>query len=210
LVATVRAQKPPLAVTTWILQLIALRCVFNELACSTQRFELARLIRREDIPRAPQRLPRPLIAEQDQILQREFCRRNDLGGNVFLLLRHTGMRISECADLSFDCLRSPRPDAWAIHVPLGKLQKERMVPVHAFVRDLVHRLRFFRSLDPKPPDQYLLARTGSKKTPSSANCAITCIRSATRSVFLLTSFRTRLDTLLQLKCCAPESASPSS
>lgn len=160
--AAVRAQKPPLAATTWILHLIALRCVFNELACSHQRFELARLIRREDIPRAPQRLPRPLIAEQDQILQREFCRRNDLGGNVFLLLRHTGMRISECADLSFDCLRSPRPGAWAIHVPLGKLQKERMVPVDAFVRDLVHRLRFFRSLDPKPPDQYLLARTSSK------------------------------------------------
>jgi len=72
------------------------------------------------------------------------------------------MRISECADLSFDCLRSPRPGAWAIHVPLGKLQKERMVPADAFVRDLVHRLRFFRSLDPKPPDQYLLARTSSK------------------------------------------------
>jgi len=46
--------------------------------------------------------------------------------------------------------------------PLGKLQTERMVPVDAFVRDLIHRLRFFRSLDPKPPDQRLLARTSSK------------------------------------------------
>jgi site-specific recombinase XerD len=161
-ITAMRVRKPPLATTTCIGRLIALRCVFNELACSTQRFELARLIRREDIPRTPQRLPRPLTAEQDQILQREFCRRNDLGGNVFLLLRHTGMRISECADLSFDCLRSPRPGAWAIQVPLGKLQKERMVPVDAFVRDLVHRLRFFRSLDPMPPDQHLLARTSSK------------------------------------------------
>jgi len=44
------------------------------------------------------------------------------GGNVFLLLRHTGMRIGECADLSFDCLRSIGPDQWTIHVPLGKLK----------------------------------------------------------------------------------------
>ena len=29
--------------------------------------------------------------------------------NAFLLLRHTGMRIGECADLSFDCLRLYRP-----------------------------------------------------------------------------------------------------
>ena len=32
-------------------------------------------------------------------LQQEFLRRNDLVGNVFLLLRHTGMRIGECARL---------------------------------------------------------------------------------------------------------------
>ena len=43
------------------------------------------------------------------------------------------MRIGECADLSFDCLRSTGPDQWAIHVPLGKLKTERMVPVDSFV-----------------------------------------------------------------------------
>ena len=158
-----RAQKPPLAVATWILQLIALRCVFNELAISTQRFELARLIRREDIPRAPQRLPRPLTTEQDQLLQKEFRRRNDLGGNVFLLLRQTGMRIGECADLSCDCLRSTGPNQWAVHVPLGKLKTERMVPVDSLVCEIVQRLAFVRSLDPLPTDGKLLARLRSKE-----------------------------------------------
>jgi site-specific recombinase XerD len=165
-----RSQTPPLATVTCIGRLIALRCVFNELAWSNQRFELARLIRREDIPRAPQRLPRPLTAEQDQILQQEFLRRNDLGGNAFLLIRHTGMRISECADLSYDCLRSPDPDQWAIHVPLGKLKTERMVPVDASVGELVQRLRFFRSLDPLRADGRLLAR------PSSQNALIRQLR----------------------------------
>jgi integrase len=73
------------------------------------------------------------------------------------------MRIGECADLSSDCLRSTGPDQWAIHVPLGKLKTERMVPVDPFVRELVQRLRFFRTLDPLPADGRLLARPRSKE-----------------------------------------------
>ena len=162
--ASLRAQNPPLATTTCIGRFIALRAIFSELAWSSQIAELARLLRREDIPRTPQSLPRPLTAEQDQLLQQELLRRNDLVGNVFLLLRHTGMRIGECVDLSYDCLHSIGPNQWAIHVPLGKLKTERMVPVDDFVRDLVHRLRFFRSLDPLPTDERLLAWTGTKES----------------------------------------------
>jgi len=160
--AYLRAQNPPLATTTCIGRFFALRTIFHELARTSHLAELAYLLLREDIPRSPHTLPRPLTAEQDQLLEQEFMRRNDLGGNVFLLLRYTGMRIGECADLSYDCLRSTGPNQWAIHVPLGKLKTERMVPVDAFVRDLVHRLRFFRSLDPLPADGRLLARPGSK------------------------------------------------
>jgi site-specific recombinase XerD len=160
--AHLRAQTPPLATASYINLLIALRAVLYELAWTHKLPELAHMLRREDLPRVPQRLPRALTAEQDQLLQQEFRRRNDLGGNVFLLLRHTGMRIGECIDLSQDCLRSTGPGQWAIHVPLGKLQTERMVPVDAFVCELVHRLRFFRSLDPLPADKWLLARPGTK------------------------------------------------
>jgi site-specific recombinase XerD len=160
--ARLRAQTPPLGTATCIGRLFALRTIFHELARTSHLAEFAHLLLREDIPRSPHTLPRPLTAEQDQLLQQEFLRRNDLGGNVFLLLRHTGMRIGECADLSYDCLRSTAPDRWAIHVPLGKLKTERMVPVDAFGRDLVQRLRFFRTLDPLPADGRLLARSGSK------------------------------------------------
>jgi len=84
--------------------------------------------------------------------------RNDLTSNILLLLRHTGMRIGECIDLSCDCLRASGPDQWAIHVPLGKLKTERMVPVDGLVCRLVQRLRFLRSLDPMPAEGFLLAR----------------------------------------------------
>src|SRR5213079_856474 len=111
-----------------------------------------------------QRLPRPLTTEQDELLQQEFRLRNDLGGNVFLLIRHTGMRIGECADLSSDCLRSTGPNQWAVHVPLGKLKTERMVPVDPCVCELVERLRFFPSLDPLPAVGRLFVRPGANDT----------------------------------------------
>jgi integrase len=162
--ARLHAQTPPLATASCISLLIHLRSLLNELAWTQHMPDLAHLLRREDVPRMPQRLPRPLTAQQDQLLQRELLRRNDLPSNVFLLIRHTGMRIGECADLSCECIRSSGPDQWAVHVPLGKLKTERMVPVDSFVRELVQRLRFFRSLDPLPSDGLLLARPSTKET----------------------------------------------
>jgi site-specific recombinase XerD len=87
--------------------------------------------------------------------------------NILLLLRHTGMRIGECVDLSVDCLRSPGPGQWAIHVPLGKLKTERWVPVDSTVCQLVDRIRSLRPptapqtgrlLLPRPRGRYMLIR----------------------------------------------------
>ena len=158
-----RSQTPPLTTASYINLLIALRWTLHELAWMNELPQLAHLIRREDIPRLPYRLPRPLTAEQDQLLQQEFLRRNDLGANVFMLIRHTGIRTGECADLTSDCLRSTGPDQWAIHVPLGKLKTERLVPIDPFVCKFVQRLRFFRSLEPLPDDEFLLPRPRSKE-----------------------------------------------
>lgn len=161
--AEARSRVPPLAPVTYILRITFLRGILNELARSARLPELSQLLRREDVPRRPKTLPRALSAEHDQLLQQELRRRNDLGANFFLLLRHTGMRIGEAVDLSFDCLHTSGPNHWTIHVPLGKLKTERLVPVDASTRDLVHRLRFFRSLDPSPPDGRLLARPAPRQ-----------------------------------------------
>jgi len=158
-----RSQQPPLATASYINRLLGLRCILTELAWKHQLSHFAHFIRSEDIPRLPQRLPRPLSTEQDQQLQQELVRRNDLPSNALLLIRHTGMRIGECADLGFDFLRGTGPGQWAVHVPIGKLKTERLVPVDSFVHDLVQRLRFFRSLDPLPPDGFLLPRSHRKE-----------------------------------------------
>jgi integrase len=161
--AALRSRVPPLAPFTYILRFIFLRGILSELAWTAKLPELGQLLRRQDIPRRPRSLPRALSAEHDRLLQLELRRRNDLGSNFFLLLRQTGMRIGEGADLAFDCLHTSGPDHWTLHVPLGKLKTERMVPINSGTRDLVRRLRFFRSLDPLPPDGRLLARPVSRE-----------------------------------------------
>jgi len=153
-----------LAPAVYIARLLLMRCMLAELVWNAQIPDLAHLIRREDIARAPQRLPRALTAQQDRLIQQEWLRRNDLPSKVLLLMRHTGMRIGECVDLAYDCLHNTGPDRWAIHVPLVKLKTERMVPIDSLVCQIVHRLRFFRSFDPLPFDGRLLARPRHKQT----------------------------------------------
>lgn len=156
--ASLRSHQPSLATITYTIRLYHLRRLLEELAWTEDLPGLTRLVLRQDTPRAEHYLPRPLTADQDQLIQQALLRRDDRDSNALLLLRHTGMRIGECADLSFDCLRLVGTETWAIHVPLGKLKTERMIPVDAFVCKLVHRLRLLRPQDPLPADGFLLAR----------------------------------------------------
>jgi integrase len=165
--ALLRSHNPPLAAITRANYVIYLRRMLEELAWTQPLPALTHLLGRDDVPRKERRLPRPLTPEQDQLIQQELLRRNDLVSNVLLLLRHTGMRIGECVDLSFDCLRPLGPDQWAIHVPLGKLKTERWVPVDSVVCQLVERIRSLRPptapqagrlLLPRPRGRFMLIR----------------------------------------------------
>lgn len=158
------ALRRPLDIATRTLHIISLRRLMEELAWLHELPSLVRLFHPDDVPKRDYRLPRPLTPEQDRLIQAELLRRNDAAGNALLLVRHTGMRLGECADLAFDCLRQPAPGQWALHVPLGKLHTERLVPVDESVCQIVHRLRFFRSLSPVPPDGFLLARRHNRNT----------------------------------------------
>jgi len=108
---------PRLAKSTRSLHAISLRCLLEELAWTHDLPALLRLLYPDDIPRPDARLPRPLTQEQDRLIQQELLRRSDLASNVLLLLRHTGMRIGDCVDLSFDCLRPPAPNSGPFMCP---------------------------------------------------------------------------------------------
>jgi site-specific recombinase XerD len=162
-----RSSTPPLANYTLIARIVRLRRVLEELAWTQPIPALAHLLGRDDMPRRDHHLPRPLTPNQDERIQQELRRRDDFTSNILLLLRHTGMRIGECVDLSVDCLRPLGPDQWALHVPLGKLGTERWVPVDSLVCQIIDRLRSLRPqtapdagrlLLPRPRGRYMFVR----------------------------------------------------
>jgi site-specific recombinase XerD len=116
------------------------------------------LWRSEDIPKLDQLLPRPLAPGDDAALLAQLRRQSDLLSNALLLVRLTGMRIGESADLAPECLRHLGEDHWSIHVPLGKLHSERWVPVDEEIRGVVARLLFLRTLPPAAEPEFLLPR----------------------------------------------------
>jgi site-specific recombinase XerD len=143
-------QQPPLSSKTRIGHLVQLRRLLDDL--TTNGHSIAPdLIRREDFPLQPRYLPRPLSLQDDQLLQQELRRTDDLAGNAFLLIRATGIRIGECLDLPLGCLRQLGPDQWALHVPLGKLHNERLVPADPELRRIVERIIALRAF--APPSQ---------------------------------------------------------
>jgi site-specific recombinase XerD len=188
----------------YIARLLLMRCILQELAWDAQLPDLAHLIRREDIPRAPQRLPRALTPQQDQFIQQELLRRNDLPSNVLLLMRHTGMRIGECVDLAYDCLHNAGPDRWAIHVPLGKLKTERMVPVDSFVCQIVKSfivcVSSVLSTHSRLTAGSWLALDTSR--PLSSNSVLTFPMLSLPSVSPPASFRTNSGTHMPARWCA--------
>ena len=140
-------QQPPLSNKTRINLLLCLRRLLEDLAANGHSLP-GDLIRREDFPPPPRYLPRPLSPQDDLLLQQELRRTDDLPANALLLTRATGIRIGECIDLALDCLRQIGSDQWALHVPIGKLHTERLVPADPNIRQIVDRIRTLRAAAP--------------------------------------------------------------
>ncbi len=156
-------QTPPLCNRTRVAYLVGLRRLLDDLAANGHSIQ-PDLIRREDFPPLPQYLPRPLPPHDDWLVQQELRRTDDLPANALLLTRATGIRIGECIDLALDCLRQLGPDQWALHVPLGKLHTERLVPLDTEGRRILDRLLALRALAPPArlakSEGWLLPRLG--------------------------------------------------
>jgi site-specific recombinase XerD len=156
-------QDPPLCNVTRQGHLLRLRRLLDDLAANGHPIQ-PDLIRREDFPPQTHYLPRPLNPDEDQRLQEELRRTDDLLSNALLLTRATGIRIGECMNLSLDCLRQVGPDQWALHVPLGKLHTERLVPADAEIRRMVGRILALRALAPSEvlakSEGFLVPRSG--------------------------------------------------
>jgi site-specific recombinase XerD len=183
-------QQPPLSPKSRWGHLLLLRRLLDELAAAGHPLA-DQLIRREDFPPVPVYLPRALSVDDDRRLQEQLRRTGGWEASALLLLRLTGMRIGECMDLSADCLRHIGPDAWGIHVPVGKLHTERLVPADEEIRAAVARMKDLppQAAGPRAAE-FLLPRPGARST-------------------LYTRLRTALDQAAQRAgCSAPVTPHP--
>lgn len=90
-----------------------------------------KIVFRDDIPNAPQVLPRYLPVDVDRRLTTALTEQptNQLAAAGQRLQRACGLRIGELLDLEPDCVHQvPEHGHW-LKVPLGKLDTERMVPI---------------------------------------------------------------------------------
>ena len=142
-------QQPPLSHKTRHNYLLCLRRLLDDLTDDGHPLQ-PNLIRQQDFPLLPHYLPRPLSLSDDQLLQQELRRTDDLLANVLLLTRATGMRIGECIDLAVDCLQPAGEQQWQLRVPLGKLRTERLVPADEDIQRIVARVVALQKSDPSP------------------------------------------------------------
>ena len=138
---------PPLCNLVREARLIQLRRMLRDLADQGHPLP-PDLIRRQDFPPRDHYLPRPLPLDEDQRLQQQLRLTDTLESNALRLMRATGIRIGECIALPLDCLQSVSEKQVALHVPLGKLHSERLVPVDEETRRVVARLVELRALPP--------------------------------------------------------------
>jgi len=98
-------------------------------------------INSKHLPKAPEYLPRPLSNEADRQLQDILKRSQDPYAPAFLLLRHTGLRIGELCLLPRDCVVTLSNNEKYLKVPIGKLNTERLVPLHPETVELIKALQ---------------------------------------------------------------------
>jgi site-specific recombinase XerD len=157
--------RPPLGNHTREQRLLCLRRLLDDLAFQGHTIQPG-LIIRADFPARPQYLPRALSPENDRRLQEELRRADTLYANALLLTRITGIRIGECIHLPLDCRRQVGSDQWALHVPLGKLHTERLVPLDSEGLRLIERILELRALASPgrlaKSKQFLLPRVGGR------------------------------------------------
>jgi site-specific recombinase XerD len=109
------------------------------------------LFQKGDLPPEDKALPRPLSEDTDRVLQKELRRRGGMVHLALLFLRSTGLRVQEFLDLQVDSLRRLPGDEWALHVPIGKLHSERVIPVDASTAGLFQEMLRLRGSPPPIP-----------------------------------------------------------
>ena len=128
------------------------------------------LFRRGDLPPPDRGLPKPLSQRSDRILQEELRKRDGIVYKAILLMRLTGLRRREIHELKVDSLKKLPGGEWILHVPLGKLHNERILPVDERTVEIFQEILRLRGSPPPTLDpetgklaQFVLTRPDGRR-----------------------------------------------
>lgn len=131
-----------------------------------------------DMPRQDKFLPKPITPVLAKKLDRCLRRKKTLMAQSVLLLRKTGMRVGEMMDLPLNCLEKLKDGRYVLHVPLGKLHTERIIPVDQETVVVVKRILDLRGLGPSHMNtrtgksmQYLVVQKNWRRPSYAGICA---------------------------------------
>lgn len=102
--------------------------------------EILAAFERSKLPKLPEYLPRPLSTENDREFTQRCQKSKSVYALMFLLLRQTGMRISELINLPFDPLVTQN-NATFLKIPLGKMNTERLVPLSEETIGIIRKIQ---------------------------------------------------------------------
>lgn len=147
------------------------------------------LVRSSDLPKLPTYLPRPLSPIVDIALQERLEASPERLHQALLLMRLTGLRIGELANLRRDCLRVDLHGRTFLKVPLGKLDNERLVPIDDRIVSIVEGLQ---QLSDSPALERLIENTaGDRVSYHSYHKALAAACEGINSAEPITSHRLR-------------------
>jgi len=129
----------------------------------------SRLIFTSDYPKLPDYLPRALPPREDAILQKELERSKNLYQQGLLLMRYTGIRVGELLSLPCDCVRKDHSGLSYLKVPLGKLNNERLVPLHDRALALIKAMK---ANTPRKRALLVMSHTGRRANRTYINRAL--------------------------------------
>ncbi len=130
-------REPRLAVWSRRLLIGAASTFLRSLAESGAIDPTLRLLSPRDLPRRERSLPKALSEALDLRLIDQLRKSTSLRAKALLMMRFTGMRIGEFVALERDALWKAGDERWTMRVPVGKLHRDRIVPVGREVADLV-------------------------------------------------------------------------
>ncbi len=87
------------------------------------------LIRPEDYPKEPQKLPRYIPEEVMQQLNQHLDTLPESVMRMVLVIQECGFRVGELCQLKFDCLKSDGKSGWFIQYMMWKMNKEDTKPI---------------------------------------------------------------------------------